>query len=341
MRRALRHGPRLSSTLAGGALKIPFAAPVFEVAVRPEAIGRTPVSDFNAALSGLAKQSMHDEVWSKCGDEHLHTPLEGGKYTAANNLFFKAQTNHFFEHRRHLPSFEGSHEFCLLRELFAAAAIEYFERIGYPRTMADTWVERDKLYIWSSVHSHGSTHPAHIHSDSILTGTYYAQTPSAEGDEAAAPLLLDDPRGRSPFDVMIGVESELRYGKGALALDCMPPFDRRHSVRAAAGQLVVFPGWMVHEVPPAQNERVERISFSFNLTGPWEASACPPRVHELEYRPPTGDDAVPEYSGEDEAVATVTQEGAQAEFEAMLRGLGGIKAGATRPSGMPARRPRA
>ena len=43
----------------------------------------------------------------------------------------------------------------------------------------------------------------------------------------------------------------------------------------------------------------------------------------------------------DEAVATVTHEGAQAEFEAMLRGLGGIKAGATRPSGGRARRPNA
>ena len=96
--------------------------------------------------------------------------------------------------------------------------------------------------VWASVHRDGSTHPPHVHSDSMVrlaiptpppslcspshakacaaihcdfghnlqpaaqvTGTYYSQVPAD-----CSPIVFDDPRGRSPFDVMVGIENQLR-----------------------------------------------------------------------------------------------------------------------------------
>ena len=101
----------------------------------------------------------------------------------------------------------------------------------------------------------GSAHPAHVHSDSILTGTYYSSSP-----KGAAPLLIEgmihisghskaqsalrlDPRGRSPFDVMMSLESQLRYGKGVGgSVEPIAPFNRPYTVEPTPGRLVLFPG---------------------------------------------------------------------------------------------------
>ena len=124
------------------------------------------------------------------------------------------------------------------------------------------------------------THPPHVHSDASVTGTYYARRPAG-----AAPLSLEDPRGRSPFDLVAGLEHRLRYGDGDGSGGAVPPFDRAVSVAAAPGVCVVFPPWIVHSVPPApddgggpaesalDDERL-RVSFSFNLLGKWAHTAA-------------------------------------------------------------------
>ena len=74
----------------------------------------------------------------------------------------------------------------------------------------------------------------------------------------AAPLSLEDPRGRSPFDLVAGLEHRLRYGDGDGSGGAVPPFDRAVSVAAAPGVCVVFPPWIVHSVPPAPDDERRR-----------------------------------------------------------------------------------
>jgi hypothetical protein len=65
-------------------------------------------------------------------------------------------------------------------------------------------------------------------------------------------LLFDDPRGRSPFDVMVGIENQLRYGakgKSGFGVDPAPPFDGQTQFEPRAGTMVLFPPWLVHSVP--------------------------------------------------------------------------------------------
>ena len=144
-----------------------------------------------------------------------------------------------------------------------------------------------------------STHPPHVHSDSVVTGTYYARRP-----HEAAPLVFEDPRGRSPFDLVAGLEHRLRYGADGAShagAEALPPFDRTVALEPRPGECVLFPPWLVHSVPPRGpehaplDEAVElttvgagerrlgenphgdlardemlRVSFSFNLLGRWE-----------------------------------------------------------------------
>ena len=181
------------------------------------------------------------------------------------------------------------------------AAKIYLALHGHPELEAQE-LAQGPMVIWASVHRGGSCHPPHVHSDSMVTGTYYAQVPPA----GCSPLLFDDPRGRSPYDVMVGIENQLRYGpkgKSGFGVDAVPPFDTQRSFEPRPGAMVLFPPWLVHSVPPSPeagegesaedadaNARERRgvparlpcllaahlaafcfagISLSFNLFGPW------------------------------------------------------------------------
>ena len=129
------------------------------------------------------------------------------------------------------------------------AAKIYLALHGHPELEAQE-LAQGPMVIWASVHRGGSCHPPHVHSDSMVTGTYYAQVPPA----GCSPLLFDDPRGRSPYDVMVGIENQLRYGpkgKSGFGVDAVPPFDTQRSFEPRPGAMVLFPPWLVHSVPPS------------------------------------------------------------------------------------------
>ena len=108
------------------------------------------------------------------GPQALSTPLEGGASTAVNIIFFKRQTEHFFAHRSHLPQWEELGEFQALQQHMRDAAVTYLALHGCPEDEARELAKGD-LMIWASVHRAGSCHPPHVHSDSMVTGTYYVR----------------------------------------------------------------------------------------------------------------------------------------------------------------------
>ena len=138
---------------------------------------------------------------------------------------------------------------------------------------AEAFCASAKLYCWASVHTGGSGHPPHVHSDSAVTGTFYARRP-----KTTAPIVFDDPRGTSPFDVLAGVESELRFGLKSLT-SAPPPFDLGFEVAPDEGDVLFFPPWLVHSVPAldpgGEGAQQVRVSFSFNMRGPWSVTVGP------------------------------------------------------------------
>lgn len=94
--------------------------------------------------------------------------------------------------------------------------------------------------MWASVHANGSHHLAHHHQNSLLSGVLYVSVPEGSGD-----FVAHDPRGQ------------------------LPPFGRSQHFPPKPGDVLLFPGWLVHSVLPTLGA-APRVSISFNLYGSWE-----------------------------------------------------------------------
>ncbi|WP_413291519.1 TIGR02466 family protein [Bdellovibrio sp. HCB337] len=99
---------------------------------------------------------------------------------------------------------------------------------------------------WINIMPAGAFHTMHIHPLSVISGTYYVQTP-----KNCSSIKFEDPR-------MVGfMASPPRKTKAQER--------NQHFVelKPQAGNLVLFESWMRHEVPQNLSD-TERISISFN-----------------------------------------------------------------------------
>jgi uncharacterized protein (TIGR02466 family) len=99
---------------------------------------------------------------------------------------------------------------------------------------------------WINVMPSQVQHSFHLHPLSVLSGTYYVQTP-----KNCAAIKFEDPR--------IGsfMASPPRKVKAKPANQMYP------QIQPKEGNLILFESWLKHEVP-ANKSRQDRISISFN-----------------------------------------------------------------------------
>ena len=145
---------------------------------------------------------------------------------------------------------------------------------GYAIELLNTGIL--SVNVWAAVQlGEGAYHGDHVHEDSVLSGVYYSSVPPM-----SAPLVLRRPSS-------IG-------GAGNIGLDTSTNADFIYRedengdviLSPSEGELVLFPPWVIHGVPPASvnvNEKIvgkkekefkSRISYAFNVTGayrgdPW------------------------------------------------------------------------
>ena len=99
---------------------------------------------------------------------------------------------------------------------------------------------------WANFGAPGVAHIAHHHANNYLSGVYYVDAP-AGGNV----ITFHDPR----FQVeQIVPRVRVRNAHNSTA----------HSVAVQSGQLILFPAWLVHSVPPNDSNEM-RISISFNI----------------------------------------------------------------------------
>jgi uncharacterized protein (TIGR02466 family) len=102
-----------------------------------------------------------------------------------------------------------------------------------------------QLFVWASVHEAESAHVAHDHENAAVSGVFYISTPPHSGS-----IRFEDPRvarlywAQSPFN----------------------PTPLAHS--PTAGELLLFPPWLVHSVGSSEGAGAPRISLSFNVLTP-------------------------------------------------------------------------
>lgn len=113
---------------------------------------------------------------------------------------------------------------------------------------------KTKFYIgnlWANINSQGGFNDLHTHGNSYLSGVYYVQTPENSGL-----LRFSDPR---PQAIMIVPE---------MKADVEKEYWNRISFRGERGQIVLFPGYLPHQVLSNESNE-ERISLSFNIILDW------------------------------------------------------------------------
>ncbi|MDB5693393.1 MAG: hypothetical protein JWO81_2456 [Alphaproteobacteria bacterium] len=107
------------------------------------------------------------------------------------------------------------------------------------------------LDAWANVNQTGAANAPHSHGASFWSAVYYVRVDEGEGGE----LVLNDPR--MP---MIEMHAPFLYFRDMGG-------ERLVRLRPNAGQILLFPSWLVHSVTPWQGEGL-RISIAVNLSAP-------------------------------------------------------------------------
>jgi uncharacterized protein (TIGR02466 family) len=101
--------------------------------------------------------------------------------------------------------------------------------------------------MWVNVLPEGGAHGSHLHTNAVLSGTYYVASPEGSG-----PLVFEDPR----HGLMMAAPAR-KAGAPRAMLTYV-------SEIPAPGTLILWESWLRHEVP-VNRAQGERISVSFNL----------------------------------------------------------------------------
>jgi uncharacterized protein (TIGR02466 family) len=100
--------------------------------------------------------------------------------------------------------------------------------------------------LWVNVLPEGGSHTGHIHTNSVISGTYYVKVPVGAG-----PIVYEDPR----LGFMMAAPPRRKNADETL---------KSHvSIAPSAGSVLLWESWLRHEVPLNRAEG-ERISVSFN-----------------------------------------------------------------------------
>jgi uncharacterized protein (TIGR02466 family) len=100
--------------------------------------------------------------------------------------------------------------------------------------------------LWVNLMPEGAAHTGHIHTNAVLSGTYYVTVP-----EGSSPIVFEDPR----HPLMMAAPPR----KPSAPAEHRTNF----SMTPAPGTLVLWESWLRHEVPLNRSSQ-PRISASFN-----------------------------------------------------------------------------
>jgi len=102
--------------------------------------------------------------------------------------------------------------------------------------------------MWVNVLPEGGSHSSHLHTNAVLSGTYYVRTP-----RGCSGLKFEDPR----LDRFMAAPPRRARARQENRVWVTLP--------AEQGYLVLFESWLRHEVAPNPSD-AERISISFNYS---------------------------------------------------------------------------
>ena len=102
--------------------------------------------------------------------------------------------------------------------------------------------------VWINILAEGGNHSAHLHPNSVISGTIYISMPAA-----TSAIKFEDPR----HSMMMAAPSRLVNAK-----EYLKPFIY---INPLVGEILLWESWLRHEVPTNMSTE-ERISISFNYS---------------------------------------------------------------------------
>eukprot|EP01052_Picozoa_sp_SAG31_P009818 SAG31_NODE_525_length_14489_cov_3.693815_6_plen_235_part_00 len=138
--------------------------------------------------------------------------------------------------------------------LVQTRSIRWFERIAISPAIHATFTSTNPFHrrfsMWAAVYTAETPHLTHVHESSLLSGSYYASAPVG-----SSPIVFTDPRGGQPMHIDT-IQPEL---------EPEAPFIGTYTFFPNVGDVVMFPSWLPHRVPPHPKGVPERCVFAFNL----------------------------------------------------------------------------
>jgi uncharacterized protein (TIGR02466 family) len=182
----------------------------------------TPIT-LNAALEVAAFNLAHDdEAGNRWCEKHGYPG-----YTS-----YGSQT----ELSSQIPVFKKLERILDKHALTFAQALQW--DIGKARPICDS--------MWVNVLPEGGSHTGHIHTNSVISGTYYVKVP-----DGAGPIVYEDPRLTQMMAAPPRKKSATSEFKSHVSFAPQPC------------SLLLWESWLRHEVP-LNRAQGERISVSFN-----------------------------------------------------------------------------
>ena len=190
---------------------------------------------YRAELSGAAAARLNDELAGGC--KYLATGDVAGKRWCRDNSY-PGYTSYasLTDIDLRVPAFAGLTRVIDGHVAGFARALDF--DLGGRKLVMDS--------LWVNVLEPGGHHAAHIHPQSVLSGTYYVAVPPG-----ASALKIEDPR----LGMMMAAPP--RRAKARLANRGFVYVEPRQRT------LLLWESWLRHEVPP-NKARGKRISVSFN-----------------------------------------------------------------------------
>lgn len=140
-------------------------------------------------------------------------------------------------------------EFDPLTDQIKSNAVDVFQRASY-----DTGFAPVIDNMWANINPRHGYNRSHSHPDTLWSGVYYVQAP-----EGCGRISFCDPRSQA--QVFTPVFGEISNTDSSSWSEVY--------YEPVAGRLILFPGWLVHEVEPnlstLDGEAGNRISVSFNI----------------------------------------------------------------------------
>ena len=199
--------------------KLLFSTPLYHASLAET--GNFNMKELEKSCWSIAQD---DEAGQKWCDENNYPGYTS--YASLSDLTWRSP---FFEELKHLLDL---HVKTFVEELD-------FDLEGRNLKLEDLWI---------NILPEGGNHSAHIHPNSVISGTTYISMPSG-----SSAIKFEDPR----HSMMMAAPSRIKEAK-----EYLQPFIY---VNPSVGDVLLWESWLRHEVP-ANNSSEERISISFNYS---------------------------------------------------------------------------